>query len=534
LLADSLKIKLVLIFIVMLITTLVIEAVNLTFFKLPELYALEAQSDKKDISRIKSAFNSIDNELAVLNYDNAVWNASYNYLNDRNDDFTQDNFTLDFFTSLNINGIHIYNKQFEAIWSKVYDSAHKKSLKFPSFENTSAVVRNSILEPSQYTHNNTHKPITHVGLIELNKQLIHFAATSINRASFNYKSNGTIVFWRFVDMRVISDLQKRAGIEFAFELIDLPNNEVPKNSKNTYIPGSYRTSEGDIYDYYYLINKNKVLKFNYKAPQRQFDTHWFQQTFMIAIFFSATFSIIFLLIHYLIIKPIIEAKKLVIVIIDDSDLSVRFSHKRKDELGTLFNLINRLLEDISSKEQELISHNLRLQEISKTDGLTNIANRRAFDLYMNQLISTSAQGLVTSILVCDVDYFKKYNDFYGHALGDKTLRLIAENFKRNLHSETDFVARYGGEEFVIVLKNTNEIQAQAVAKNLITSTKELNIAHQKSEISDTVTISIGCHTFIASEQQECTSLFEKADKALYLAKSLGRDRACSSSLLSQF
>jgi len=114
----------------MLVTTLVIEAVNLTFFKLPELYALEAESDKKDINRIKSAFNAINNELAVLNYDNAVWNATDDFLNDRNDDFTQDNFTLDFFTSLNINGIHIYDLQSKAIWSKVYDSTHKELLSF--------------------------------------------------------------------------------------------------------------------------------------------------------------------------------------------------------------------------------------------------------------------------------------------------------------------------------------------------------------------------------------------------------------------
>lgn len=518
----------------MLITTLVIETVNLQFFKLPELYALEAQSDKKDINRIKNSFNSINNELSVLNYDNAVWNATDDYLNDKNDDFTQDNFTLDFFTSLNINGIHIYDQQNKAIWSKIYNAKNKTFMSFPAFENTNIDVINYILQPSKHIQNNNHKPITHVGLIELNNQLIHFAATSINRASFKYKSNGTLVFWRFVDTNVISDLQKRAGINFTFELIDLPNNEAPANSKNTYIPGSYRTNEGYIYDYYSLTNKNKLLKFNYKAPQRQFETHWFQQTLMIAIFFSATFSIIYLLIHNLIIKPIIEAKKLVNVIIDDSNLSVRFSHKRKDELGTLFNLINRLLEDISSKEQELISHNLRLQELSKTDGLTNIANRRAFDLYMNQLISTSPKGVEASILVCDVDFFKKYNDFYGHALGDKALRLIADNFKRNLHSETDFVARYGGEEFVIVLKNTNETEAQSVANNLLISIKELNISHQKSDIAETVTVSIGCHTFFPAEQQEHTSLFVKADKALYLAKSLGRDRACSSSLLSQF
>jgi len=518
----------------MLFLTLAIEILNLTFLKLPELYTLEAQSDQKDINRIKSALDSISNELSILNYDNAVWNATYDYINNKNDNFPKENFTLDFFTSINIEAIDIYDLQNKAILSKIYNAKNKKSLSLPAFENTNVDVIKYVLTPSKRVQKNINKPITHAGLIELNNQLLYFAATSVNRANFKYKSNGTLVFWRLVDTHVIADLQKRAGIEFTFTLIDLPNSDIPKSSKDSYISGSYRTSESEIFDYYSLTNINKLLRFTYKAPQRQFETHWLQQAIIIAIFFSVTFSIVYILIHILIIKPILEAKKLVRAIINDKNYSVRFSDKRKDELGTLFYLINRLLEDVSSKEQELISHNLRLQEISKTDGLTNIANRRAFDLYMNQLISTSVKGAETSILVCDVDFFKKYNDFYGHALGDKALRLIAKNFKRNLHSETDFVARYGGEEFVIVLKNTNETQAQSVANNLIVSIRELNISHQKSDIADTVTVSIGCHTFFAAEQQEHTSLFVKADKALYLAKDLGRNRACSSSLLSQF
>jgi len=518
----------------MLFLTLAIEILNLTFLKLPELYTLEAQSDQKDINRIKSALDSISNELSILNYDNAVWNATYDYINNKNDNFPKENFTLDFFTSINIEAIDIYDLQNKAILSKIYNAKNKKSLSLPAFENTNVDVIKYVLTPSKRVQKNINKPITHAGLIELNNQLLYFAATSVNRANFKYKSNGTLVFWRLVDTHVIADLQKRAGIEFTFTLIDLPNSDIPKSSKDSYISGSYRTSESEIFDYYSLTNINKLLRFTYKAPQRQFETHWLQQAIIIAIFFSVTLSIVYILIHILIIKPILEAKKLVRAIINDKNYSVRFSDKRKDELGTLFYLINRLLEDVSSKEQELISHNLRLQEISKTDGLTNIANRRAFDLYMNQLISTSVKGAETSILVCDVDFFKKYNDFYGHALGDKALRLIAKNFKRNLHSETDFVARYGGEEFVIVLKNTNETQAQSVANNLIVSIRELNISHQKSDIADTVTVSIGCHTFFAAEQQEHTSLFVKADKALYLAKDLGRNRACSSSLLSQF
>jgi diguanylate cyclase (GGDEF)-like protein len=119
-------------------------------------------------------------------------------------------------------------------------------------------------------------------------------------------------------------------------------------------------------------------------------------------------------------------------------------------------------------------------------------------------------------------------------MGDKALRLVADTLKGNLHGDTDFLARYGGEEFVIVLNNTSPLEAESVANNLISSIKSLNIAHKTSDISDRITISIGSHTFVAADLTEYSSLFEQADKALYLAKKLGRDRVCSSISLDQF
>jgi diguanylate cyclase (GGDEF)-like protein len=231
--------------------------------------------------------------------------------------------------------------------------------------------------------------------------------------------------------------------------------------------------------------------------------------------------------HYLIIQRLLKADKTFRTIIKHNDNSIRFSSKRKDELATLFNLIDRLLEGVESNEQQLISHNIRLQHISQTDSLTKISNRRAFDDYMKKVLSMSPLGLNVSILVCDVDYFKKYNDSYGHAKGDKTLYLIAQTLRKNLHEETDFVARYGGEEFAIVLKRTNKDNAQAVANNLINSVADLKISHIMSDITNVVTISIGIHTFNITGQQEYMPLFELADKALYQAKSQGRNRAVS-------
>ncbi len=263
---------------------------------------------------------------------------------------------------------------------------------------------------------------------------------------------------------------------------------------------------------------------------RLFDVNWFNHSTVITLTsFSLILLTLTLLAHFIIIRPILKAGERIKKIVQHNDRTSRFNTKRTDELGSLFNLIDLLLASIASQEQELISHNVKLQLISETDGLTQIANRRAFDLYMTKLYAVEAVGLPVSLLVCDVDYFKKYNDFYGHAKGDNALRLIATSLQRKLHQETDFVARYGGEEFVVILKNTNQDEAYSVAQNLLQSIVNLKIHHEKSLVSSVITISIGIYSFkvTADEQnQQSTMLyFDNADKALYLAKKEGRNKA---------
>ena len=339
-----------------------------------------------------------------------------------------------------------------------------------------------------------------------------------------------MLFWRFFDDEVLTDLQQRAGINFTVELIQ-PSIKKPLEltSHNAFIQNSYRTKKGEIYDIIPLVTGNGAIKFTYKAPVRLFSTSWLNQsTVTTSMLFLLTLLMLFIFFHYFIIRPILRADKMVSAIVQHNDHSIRFSSKRKDELGTLFNLIDRLLEGVESKEQQLISHNIRLQHISQTDSLTKIPNRRAFDAHMKKILKTSSLGLNVSVIICDVDYFKKYNDNYGHAKGDEALYLIAQALRKNLHEETDFVARYGGEEFVVVLKNTNKDNAQAVANNLINIIADLKIPHAKSDVYDSVTISVGIHTFVFDGQQHYMPFFERADEALYQAKKQGRNRAMAS------
>jgi len=505
---------------------IVIKTLDLHFIQLPQFYALESLSDEKDIKRIKIAFNSKSKEFGVINYDNAVWNESYHYINNRNDNFPEENFVIDAYKSLGLNGVHLYDKEFELVWSRSWDRTKWSEITFPAFEQPSLFVKEHILISNEQVESNNHMPVTNAGFTLIRGEFIVFAATSIFQANLEGSANGTMLFWRIVDEQVLNDLKERAGINFRIEIIQSDKDSSLLTSENSYMQGSYRTEKGEIFSFYPFIAGEGGIKFSYQAPSRQFSTNWLNYSSVVTVLlFLATLLMISLFFHYVIIRPISKADKLVTMIIKNNNQKVRFLSNRKDELGTLFNLIDRLLDDVASNEQELISHNLRLQTISRTDGLTNIPNRRAFDLYMINLLETASLGEKVSILVCDVDYFKNYNDCYGHALGDNTLCLIADCLRKNLHEDTDFVARYGGEEFVIVLKKTNEIQAEAVANNLVSKVSDLKIAHKDSEISEIITVSIGFHSFIISGQQEHMPLFELADRALYKAKDAGRNRA---------
>lgn len=157
------------------------------------------------------------------------------------------------------------------------------------------------------------------------------------------------------------------------------------------------------------------------------------------------------------------------------------------------------------------------------DGLTGLYNRRYFDQNLQRELATSRRIInEVSILVCDIDHFKLYNDYYGHQQGDMCLQLVAGCLEQNLSRNVDWIARYGGEEFVVVLPDTDRDGAIHVAKRLLRAVTELSIKHESSETSDVVTMSIG----IASSANLCDArkLFERADQNLYRAKKNGRNR----------
>ena len=159
------------------------------------------------------------------------------------------------------------------------------------------------------------------------------------------------------------------------------------------------------------------------------------------------------------------------------------------------------------------------------DQLTGIYNRRFFDGNMKKLIkSLSRTGGKLSLLMIDIDFFKKYNDTYGHDMGDKCLKTVSTALSSNVTREEDFAARYGGEEFAVVLPNTDENGAHLIADKLLKKVQECNIPHEKNDIAKCVTVSIGGTTGMVKFSQTESDYVKRADTALYESKQNGRNR----------
>ncbi len=166
-----------------------------------------------------------------------------------------------------------------------------------------------------------------------------------------------------------------------------------------------------------------------------------------------------------------------------------------------------------------------LENLSATDGLTGISNRRRFDEFLEREWRRGMREYSElSLLLIDIDYFKEFNDRYGHLPGDDCLKQIAATLQRTLRRAGDLVARYGGEEFACVLPGTGERGALRAAHNILSDIARLDIPHEGSTVAEHVTVSIGVATEVPEKGREYSDLIRRADHSLYAAKQQGRNR----------
>jgi len=183
------------------------------------------------------------------------------------------------------------------------------------------------------------------------------------------------------------------------------------------------------------------------------------------------------------------------------------------------------MDQRKQREKQLEEITRKLEALSNLDGLTEVPNRRRFDeTFPKEWRRCLRENKPLSILMIDIDFFKAYNDTYGHLQGDTCLKRVAHGIQETLKRPGDLVARFGGEEFSVLLPNTDLHGAKGMAEEIQARVADMNLKHEASDVADTLTVSIGAASGLPARDGDPTQLLREADAALYDAKRSGRNR----------
>ncbi|MCO7222745.1 diguanylate cyclase domain-containing protein [Pleionea sp. CnH1-48] len=532
LVARSLLAKLLLIFICGLAAVLVLQLTIRQYSILPQLELLEKQSDLKDLQRIVSSVDRLFDELDSVVYDNAVWDEMYKVVEQKDIDYLKQNYFIkESYLTLNINGFYFYDKQ-HALITGLSTDGQFTPLSANVFDAPNEQIVSLILTTEEESKASQLAQVKKRGFIEIDKKLAMFVSSNIIPSAGRGESRGTMLVWRFVNQKVQSQLSDLTQLKVVLSKgsdrnVSLSAQSIRENK--VALERFHRDEQSNLSLTFSDIYHQPLLAVSYKAPKRMFDDRLFDTALIGA---SAGILVIlalmFCTLNKIVVQPILELQKTIRRVLNLGDYTQTTGMKRNDEIGRLAFMVDTLFNNVFTQQAELIKHNIKLKELSDTDELTGIANRRSLENYLGHLSEETLYVPESlSVLMIDVDHFKLYNDHYGHAAGDEALKEVASTIEDLTRSHYDMVARYGGEEFSVLLRKANKSRAVKVANKLCQSIFLLRIPHESSPTSEYLTISIGVASCPPKHKCNNKQLFEAADEALYQAKSNGRNQVVS-------
>jgi len=505
-----------------------------TMIELPALIELETLSDGKDIQRVKRAIENrvFQHELAA--YDYAIWNDSYEFVTLSSSDprflkYIENNLVDSSFASLNVGGVLILDKSNKTIFTTRYDFITKTT------QTKNQVIFDNLLERAlrQTTDNNFGTTIN-AGIINTNIGPVIFAASKILPSSNPLlESRGTFILWTQLDEIAFDQLSSSLELQLKSISIDFLSQEVEYFTyfKQLMVKGvEFLPRNTSDYLYWTINDKSEdpILLIQQKTNKRTFNDSFLSSSLITGFSVSGLILIIIsIFFSRNIISRLTSARSLMTDIIETGDFNRFLNVRGKDQIDQMFSKFNQLLFYINEQDKALKEQNLHLEQLNLEDPLTGVGNRRNLDTVLEQSWRQCKRfRKPISILMIDIDSFKKYNDHYGHQSGDTVLIKIAQTLQSKIHRATDYFARYGGEEFIVVLMDTDKTHAVSLANKLCQSISSLKLEHDTSSCSDIVTISVGVACTIPNDDQTALELINKADQALYNAKETGRNRAC--------
>ncbi|MBF0377156.1 MAG: diguanylate cyclase [Desulfamplus sp.] len=578
----SLKTRVLIIFSLL---TLFFLAVNYWIQKaviFPTYLALEESEALQNLDRASEAIEREIKHIDILCHDWASWDDTYNYAVSKSKAFEESNLTAGSFISNKINVVYICDANGNFLWEAVYDLNMGKNITMKNILNSPSLKKklvNFSMDSFPKYYSIPDKLFTS-GIVNTEHGLLMVASRPILTSSNQGPARGALIMGRFldnsfvkhltlqtrVDFNIISLYDKDNIIKYERVISKLKENSIEEQSltqrsmvQNSLIEDSpYYLERIDdnalvVYSRILDIEENPAMIISFAFP-REISRQGIK-TIHFALVYILLVGIVVLILflcftNVMILKPLLKLTILIQSVENTGDLSIRSPVEREDEIGILSACFNRMMDKTESQskelsdaikiqqkeiekrkeaEEELQLANTKLVELANIDHLTGIANRRYFGKVIEHEWKRGAREKSNlSIILCDIDYFKLYNDTYGHQQGDECLKAVASAINSSLRRPPDIAARFGGEEFIALLPNTDIEGAFYLAEKMRITIQELRIPHSASSslgLSDFVSISLGVASSIPDHTKKHEELIEMADNALYKSKESGRNRA---------
>lgn len=478
------------------------------FITYPELQNSALDLQNRNLQSTFSTLQSEMDELSNLNYKWAKWDETYGYIATDDPEYIRRNMLRPSFLKYNIDRVIIIDSNGTIKYSgQKHDNVFISDDHLPELTNEFNKTKIINSENQQ-------------GLVSFNGNLAYFSSNQIQDSEFNYQPNGAIIFIKYIKSDFFSKIKLLTDLDLSFKrpshLTTLDINEGIlgfKNSKITELRSSYNIP---------LSNHNgsvtAIMKLSANPDKIPLV---FDPTVVSAIFALALLPILLTLgIWQVFIRPTTHVFQQIRDMEENGSISFIKNKSNVHELDKFTDKFNALVEKIHS-------HQLELKNQSLTDGLTGIPNRRQFDKRFDESwrFSVRYQSPICIIMI-DIDYFKNYNDHYGHQAGDETLILVANELNKYVRRSSDLLARYGGEEFIAIVKTNSEKELADVLTTIRECISKLNIPHKGSNIASHITISSGACLINRPGlwmKDRMLDAIKIADEALYRSKENGRN-----------
>lgn len=491
---------------------------------LPAFDAIEKHFAQDSVKRVASGFDEQLAALSILNHDWAFWDELYSHMQQRSNAFEDSNLSDAAMLTSHLNAVLLVDQQGQLVGMG----------RRPQSDG-SLVHAEQVLAPLQRrwaAHPWQSRP-TECGLTQASKILSAVCWTPIVHSDGQGAAAGLVVMVQELDDGAMAVIAQNAGAAFSIEpRAEEPNSpsavelawELPKFKyfSNRQVHATYEPQ--NITLHYLLrdledrplstVHMNLARNLALQAQRILQEVAW-----QLAALALVTGLVLLLAIHHWLVRPIRQLQADLATMTSSRRWDRILTAKRPDEIGALTQGVNALLQVLHSQVDAL-------ETLSSTDALTGIANRRQFDERLAyEIVRLARRPAPLSLLVLDVDHFKRYNDLYGHPMGDVALQKVGTLLK-DLCRQQDLPARIGGEEFALLLPETDAAGAIAMADKCMLALAAMALPHDSSPTDRYLTFSIGIATCETGQRGDANLLRIQADEALYAAKNLGRNRVC--------